>query len=57
MNIIFPLWNEIINSNHLSFSLIDIAIYIYYVIIITKTVFPFILFNVIVIIAFAHTMY
>ncbi|CAB4389938.1 unnamed protein product [Rhizophagus irregularis] len=34
-----------------------IAIYIYYVIIITKTVFPFILFNAVVIFAFAHTMY
>ncbi|CAB5389539.1 unnamed protein product [Rhizophagus irregularis] len=36
---------------------LDIAIYIYYVIIITKTVFPFILFNAVVILAFAHTMY
>ncbi len=36
---------------------IEIATYIYYVIITFRTVFPFLLFTLIVIIAFAHTMY
>ncbi|GES84550.1 hypothetical protein GLOIN_2v1838566 [Rhizophagus clarus] len=50
----FFLWIELISYLRL---IPNIAIYIYYVIIITKTVFPFILFNVIAIIAFAHTMF
>ncbi|CAB5370448.1 unnamed protein product [Rhizophagus irregularis] len=51
---VFFLWIEGISYLRL---IPNIAIYIYYVIIITKTVFPFILFNGIAIIAFAHTMF
>ncbi|GBC10383.1 hypothetical protein RclHR1_09590006 [Rhizophagus clarus] len=51
---IFVLWIEFI----LYLRLISyIAIYIYYVMIIVKTVFPFILFFMIVTVAFAHTMF
>ncbi|PKK76736.1 hypothetical protein RhiirC2_844931 [Rhizophagus irregularis] len=51
---IFIMWIEFI----LYLRLISyIAIYIYYVMIIVKTVFPFILFFMIVIVAFAHTMF
>ncbi|CAB4479057.1 unnamed protein product [Rhizophagus irregularis] len=51
---VFFLWIEGISYLRL---IPNIAIYIYYVMIITKTVLPFILFNVIVILAFAHTMF
>ncbi|RIA87165.1 hypothetical protein C1645_828188 [Glomus cerebriforme] len=51
---VFFLWIETISYLRL---IPNIAIYIYYVIIITKTVFPFILFNIVVIVAFAHTMF
>ncbi|CAB4463688.1 unnamed protein product [Rhizophagus irregularis] len=50
----FFLWIEVISYLRL---IPNIAIYIYYIIIIIKTVFPFILFNAIMIIAFAHIMF
>ncbi|CAB5370451.1 unnamed protein product [Rhizophagus irregularis] len=50
----FFLWIEVISYLRL---IPNIAIYIYYVIIIIKTVLPFILFNAIMIIAFAHIMF
>ncbi|PKK62583.1 hypothetical protein RhiirC2_790159 [Rhizophagus irregularis] len=51
---IFFLWIEMISYLRL---IPNIAIYIYYVIVIIKAVFPFILFNVVVIVSFAHIMY
>ncbi|CAB5370471.1 unnamed protein product [Rhizophagus irregularis] len=50
---IFFLWMEAISYLRL---IPNIATYIYYVKIITKAVFPFLLFNIVVIMAFAHTM-
>ncbi|PKB96218.1 hypothetical protein RhiirA5_404490 [Rhizophagus irregularis] len=49
-------WNDIVEKVNAVRSAY-IAIYIYYVMIIVKTVFPFILFFMIVIVAFAHTMF
>ncbi|RIA84913.1 hypothetical protein C1645_858515 [Glomus cerebriforme] len=51
---IFILWIELIFYLRL---IPNIGIYIYYIVIIFKTIFPFFLFMLIVILAFAHTMF